>query len=56
VENRPSYSENVTALNDINDIRNGVFANSFVHTAFKVDPPSVAVLKVCHIVRLLFFL
>jgi hypothetical protein len=34
----------VTDLNDINDIRNGVFSASQIHTAF--DPRHVATLKV----------
>jgi len=47
VENRPSYSENVTALDDINDIRNGVFANVLMHNWF--NQRRVVILKVCHI-------
>ncbi|KIL57679.1 hypothetical protein M378DRAFT_87561 [Amanita muscaria Koide BX008] len=43
VENRPNYSENVTALGDINDIRNGVFANTLIHNGF--GPRFAAVLK-----------
>jgi hypothetical protein len=34
-------------LVDINNIRNGMFANAQIHIAF--DSRSVAVLKVCHI-------
>jgi hypothetical protein len=37
----------VEALNDINDIRNGVFAAGQIHLAF--DPRDVVILKVCHI-------
>jgi hypothetical protein len=44
VENRPNYGEKVRDLNDINDIRNGVFAAAQVHTAF--EPRYVVVLKV----------
>ena len=44
VENRPKYGENVTDLNDINDIRNGVFAATQIHTVF--DPRHIAILKV----------
>jgi hypothetical protein len=47
VENRPEYRENVTDLNDINDIRNGVFAATQIHTVF--EPRHVAILKVCHV-------
>jgi hypothetical protein len=36
----------VTTLHDINDIRNGVFANTLIHDGF--DPRFAAVLKVCH--------
>ena len=47
VENRPNYSEDVTELTDINDIRNGVLASVMVHRGF--DPRLAAVLKVCQI-------
>lgn len=47
VENRPKYSENVTQLSDINDIRNGVFANNLIHGAF--DLRDVVLLKVRHL-------
>ncbi|KAI0247736.1 hypothetical protein BJV78DRAFT_1157000 [Lactifluus subvellereus] len=43
VENRPKYSEDVRELHDINDIRNGVFANCMIHKDF--DPRSVVILK-----------
>jgi hypothetical protein len=36
VGNRPHNGNNVTNLNDINDIRNGVFSSVMVHAAF--DP------------------
>jgi hypothetical protein len=47
IENRPNYEEDVTELNDINDIRNGVFANVLVHNFF--DRRRIVILKVCHI-------
>ncbi|KAF8232675.1 hypothetical protein L208DRAFT_1360845 [Tricholoma matsutake] len=43
VENRPRYSEDVTELKDINDIRNGIFAAVQIHNAF--DPRRVVILK-----------
>lgn len=46
VENRPHYSENMRNLNDINDIRNGVFANELIHKGF--DSRKAVVLKVYH--------
>jgi hypothetical protein len=46
VENRPSCSENVRELHDINDIRNGVFANTLIHSGF--NPRRLAILVVCH--------
>ncbi|KAM6490780.1 hypothetical protein JOM56_013743 [Amanita muscaria] len=42
-ERTVNYSENVTALRDINDIRNGVFANTLIRNGF--DPRFAAVLK-----------
>lgn len=54
VNNRPSYSEDVTTLSDINDIRNGLFAMEQIHLAF--DPRRVAILKVCHICPPIFLL
>lgn len=47
IANRPKYGENVGTLNDINDIRNGVFANAFIHSPF--DQRFAVVLKVCRI-------
>ncbi len=47
IANRPKYRERVATLNNINDIRNGVFANLIIPQRF--DERSVAVLKVCHI-------
>jgi len=47
VENRPNYSEDVTTLSDIDDIRNGIIAEKSVLVAF--DSHHAAVLKVCHI-------
>ena len=47
IQNRPSYNENMTNLDDINDIRNGVFAAAQIHLAF--DPRDVVILKVCYI-------
>jgi hypothetical protein len=47
VENRPRYNEDVTGLDEINDIRNGVFTNHLIHAAF--GPRQIAILKVCHI-------
>jgi hypothetical protein len=47
VLNRPTNGENVTTLDNINDIRNGIFANSILYCAF--DLREVAVLKVRHI-------
>jgi hypothetical protein len=44
IDNRPKHGENVKRLNDINDIRNGVFASSHMHKAF--DSRDVAILKV----------
>ena len=44
VENRPHDGENVTDLNDINDIRNGVFSATQIHTVF--DARHIAILKV----------
>jgi hypothetical protein len=46
VENRSHYSENVGNLNDINDIRNGVFANELIHKGF--DSRKAVILKVYH--------
>lgn len=43
VDNRPSYSEDVSQLRDINDIRNGVFATATLHLLF--DPRWVVILK-----------
>ncbi|KAF8341791.1 hypothetical protein F5887DRAFT_1218252, partial [Amanita rubescens] len=43
IENRPKDDENVKELNEINDIRNGVFANSGIHRAF--DRRRAAILK-----------
>jgi len=43
VENRPAYSEDVTSLHDINDIRNGIFAATMIHNGF--DPRHAAILK-----------
>jgi hypothetical protein len=42
---RPCHNENVTDLNDIDDIRNGMFANVLIHNSF--DPRLVVVLNVC---------
>lgn len=47
IANRPRYDEDVTTLNDINDIRNGVFASATIHQVF--DSRHIAILKVCHI-------
>jgi hypothetical protein len=47
VENRPSYNEEVTALRDINDIRNGVFVSIMLHHG--IDAGHAAILKVCHV-------
>ena len=47
IANRPTYNEDVTTLDDINDIRNGVFAVSMMHSPF--DLRRIAILKVCHI-------
>jgi hypothetical protein len=47
IANRPKYGENVGTLNDINDIRNGVFACGNIHSPF--DQRFAVVLKVCHI-------
>ncbi|KAF8343708.1 hypothetical protein F5887DRAFT_1134767 [Amanita rubescens] len=50
ITNRPKYRESVAALNDINDIRNGVFANGTIHQGF--DERSAAILKTPnHILR-----
>ncbi|KAF8523451.1 hypothetical protein BU17DRAFT_63744 [Hysterangium stoloniferum] len=43
VGNRPNYSENVGDLDDINDIRNGVFASHMIHHVF--DSRDIAILK-----------
>ncbi|KAF8523452.1 hypothetical protein BU17DRAFT_85740 [Hysterangium stoloniferum] len=43
VGNRPNYSEDVGDLDDINDIRNGVFANPLIHHVF--DSRDIAILK-----------
>ncbi|KAF8342474.1 hypothetical protein F5887DRAFT_974428 [Amanita rubescens] len=43
VRNRPSHGENVATLNNINDIRNGIFASSLIHASF--DKRLVVVLK-----------
>ena len=45
--NRPNSEEDVAQLDDINDIRNGVFANVSVCTYF--DRRRVVILKVCHV-------
>jgi hypothetical protein len=56
VDNRPTYNEDVTDLNDINDIRNGVFITNTIHAAF--DKRDVVFLKVSHLLSndLVFFL
>ena len=46
MENRPSYSEDVTQLYDIDDIRNGMMANKIIHSNF--DRRDLVVLVVCH--------
>ncbi|KAF8801171.1 hypothetical protein BYT27DRAFT_7235831 [Phlegmacium glaucopus] len=43
VENRPNYNEDVMTLRNINDIRNGIFANNLIHNGF--DPRAIAILK-----------
>ena len=50
VADRPNYGEVVDTLVDINDFRNGVFANGPIHQAF--DKRMVAILKVSRIVYL----
>jgi hypothetical protein len=45
VANRPKYGENVANLNDINDVRNGVFSSLQINAVF--DQRRVAILKVC---------
>lgn len=45
VENRPHYGESVDNLNDINDIRNGVFAYSGIRYGFEMRMADI--LKVC---------
>jgi hypothetical protein len=47
IANRPKHGEEVQDLIDINDIRNGVFANYSIHIAF--DRRDVAILKVSHL-------
>ena len=47
IANRPKYGESVGTLNDINDIRNGIFASPSIHSPF--DQRFAVVLKVCHI-------
>jgi hypothetical protein len=47
VANRPKYGGNVANLNDINDVRNGVFSAIQIHTVF--DQRRVAILKVCRV-------
>ena len=47
IANRPHYGEDVAALVGINDIRNGLFANNFIHPCF--DLCKVFILKVRHI-------
>ncbi|KAF8351962.1 hypothetical protein F5887DRAFT_1170358 [Amanita rubescens] len=50
IANRPKYTESVAGLDNINDIRNGVFANSVIHQGF--DERVVAILKTPnHILR-----
>jgi hypothetical protein len=44
VEQRPDNGENVSDLNDINDIRNGVFSSALIHAAF--DLRDIVILKV----------
>ncbi|KAF8495603.1 hypothetical protein BU17DRAFT_78499 [Hysterangium stoloniferum] len=43
VNNRPNCSEDVEDLDNINDIRNGVFANCMIHNLF--DSRRIAILK-----------
>ncbi|OAX35777.1 hypothetical protein K503DRAFT_802544 [Rhizopogon vinicolor AM-OR11-026] len=43
VENRPKYGEQVTGLDEINGVRNGMFANSLMHISFNLR--CVAILK-----------
>ncbi|KAF8345096.1 hypothetical protein F5887DRAFT_229408 [Amanita rubescens] len=43
VANRPKYAENVRTLNNINDIRNGLFASLNIHRLF--DQRRIAILK-----------
>ncbi|KAF8228219.1 hypothetical protein L208DRAFT_1488951 [Tricholoma matsutake] len=43
IENYPCYNEDVTALKDINDIRNDIFTVVPIHNAF--DPHRIVVLK-----------
>ena len=52
VENRPHYNEKVENLNDINDIRNGIFANELIHKG--LDSRIAVILKVCHTLLLKF--
>ena len=47
IENRPDYGEKVGTLDDINDIRNGVFASPAIHAPS--DQRFAVGLKVCHI-------
>lgn len=54
IDNRPNYDEDVTQLNDINDVRNGVYASSQIHTEF--GPRRVVILKVRRVCRLMFVL
>lgn len=54
VENRPSDNPNdEEGLDDINDIRNGVFTLIQIHGEF--DQRRVVVLKVCQVIIFLFF-
>ena len=52
IANRPTNGENVAQLSDINDIRNGVFSNNSIHTAF--DARDVVILRVCRLTPPLF--
>ena len=47
VDNRPKDGEAEAGLSDINDIRNGMFANLMICSAF--DDREIVILKVCHI-------
>ena len=51
VENRPQYDdEDVDDLDNISDVRNGVFANSIIHAG--LDSREAVILKVCPYIRL----